>query len=98
MFCGYKTFFCKFGRAVLRVAVAVAVVAVIAFAPVAALALAKKASLLLTYSDFMFKGIKLGHIIGLPLKLFLSRILPIRRGGEETAKKEIINLNRYRSL
>lgn len=69
MFCGYKTFFCKFGRAVLRVAVAVAVVAVIALAPVAALALAKKASLLLTYSDFMFKGIKLGHIIGLPLKL-----------------------------
>jgi hypothetical protein len=44
MFCGNKTFFCKFGRAVLRVAVAVAVVAVIAVAPVAAIALAKKLS------------------------------------------------------
>jgi hypothetical protein len=69
MFCGYKTFFCKFGRAVLRVAVAVAVVAVIAVAPVAAIALAKKAYFLLYYNKVMFKGVELGKIIGIPAKL-----------------------------
>ena len=72
MFCGYKTFFCKFGRAVLRVVVAVAVVAAIATIPIGAIALASTAAkfkFLAVWSKFMFKGIELGKIIGISAKL-----------------------------
>lgn len=62
-------FFCKTGRAVLRVAVAVVAVAVVAVVPVAVIAIAKKASFILAYKTFMLKGYSIGTIMGIPAKL-----------------------------
>lgn len=61
--------FCKIGRAVLRVAVAVVTVATIAVVPVSAIAIAKKASFILAYKTFMLKGYSIGTVLGIPAKL-----------------------------
>lgn len=62
-------FFCKLGRAVLRVAVAVVTVAAVAVVPVSAIAIAKKASFILSYKTFMLKGYSIGTVMGIPAKL-----------------------------
>jgi hypothetical protein len=69
---GCNNFFCKIGRALIRVEVAVAVVAAIATIPIGAIALASTAAkfkFLAVWSKFMFKGIELGKIIGISAKL-----------------------------